>query len=421
MLALLIGLLLALSLAARADAAITWSGAQVHPHWGYETDASISQELQSIGDAGGNSLRMDIPWDAYEGAGDNQWDQSYLDRVGGWVTQAQSFGIRPIITLTGTPRWAAHAACPYDPTPTSYDWLQCSPANAAAYGDAAARIASQPWGQYLLGIEVWNEPNWQPTGDTNPEHGTLRSPDDAQAEVDMTKAAYAAVKAVRPSLQVITGSIYGADGAFLRSMYQKGLGQSFDVVAMHPYNGNRPPGGTDPINGRASTNPWGDTEHTDWIDGAGRMRAAMQAGGDGTKPIWFTEWGWSTCPTATHPENTSVTQAKQTRSVTTAYDTIRTSLPYVTGAFVYQLRDPPLASVGNNEREGRYGLIRTDFTAKPAYGAWRNVMDITAPTAPTGVTAVAGNGKVTLSWNAVSASDLKNYRVYRRNADGTWP
>lgn len=104
LLALLLGLLLVLSVAARADAAITWSGAQVHPHWSYQTNTSISQELQSIRDAGGNSLRMDIPWDAYEGAGDNQWNQSYLDRVGGWVTQARNLGISPIITLTGTPR-----------------------------------------------------------------------------------------------------------------------------------------------------------------------------------------------------------------------------------------------------------------------------------------------------------------------------
>lgn len=48
-------------------------------------------------------------------------------------------------------------------------------------------------------------------------------------------------------------------------------------------------------------------------------------------------------------------------------------------------------------------------------------MDVAPPAAPTGMAAVAGNGKATLSWDAVNAADLQNYRVYRKGADGTWP
>ena len=47
--------------------------------------------------------------------------------------------------------------------------------------------------------------------------------------------------------------------------------------------------------------------------------------------------------------------------------------------------------------------------------------DTTAPAAPTGVNATAGDGQVTLKWSANSESDLAGYRVYRRYADGTWP
>ncbi len=43
------------------------------------------------------------------------------------------------------------------------------------------------------------------------------------------------------------------------------------------------------------------------------------------------------------------------------------------------------------------------------------------PAAPTGLTAVAGDQRVSLAWGAGIDSDLSGYRVYRRSADGSWP
>jgi N-acetylmuramoyl-L-alanine amidase/Fibronectin type III domain len=47
--------------------------------------------------------------------------------------------------------------------------------------------------------------------------------------------------------------------------------------------------------------------------------------------------------------------------------------------------------------------------------------DVTPPAAPSGLTVLPGKGSVALDWNNNSESDLAGYRVYRRNADGTWP
>jgi hypothetical protein len=43
------------------------------------------------------------------------------------------------------------------------------------------------------------------------------------------------------------------------------------------------------------------------------------------------------------------------------------------------------------------------------------------PHPPTNLIATAGNQQVKLGWTASTSSSLGGYRVYRRNADGTWP
>jgi len=49
------------------------------------------------------------------------------------------------------------------------------------------------------------------------------------------------------------------------------------------------------------------------------------------------------------------------------------------------------------------------------------VADTTSPAAPSGLTATAGDGSVSLDWANNAEPDLAGYRVYRRNADGSWP
>jgi hypothetical protein len=47
--------------------------------------------------------------------------------------------------------------------------------------------------------------------------------------------------------------------------------------------------------------------------------------------------------------------------------------------------------------------------------------DTNPPAAPTNLQATGGNAQVSLDWANNGESDLAGYRVYRRNADDTWP
>ena len=75
-------------------------------------------------------------------------------------------------------------------------------------------------------------------------------------------------------------------------MYAAGAKGYYDVMAVHPYMGNADLGPEAPTTrGRARMT------HT-----ARAASSLMAAKGDGAKPIWFTEFGWSThANTATTP------------------------------------------------------------------------------------------------------------------------
>jgi Glycosyl hydrolases family 16/Fibronectin type III domain len=68
------------------------------------------------------------------------------------------------------------------------------------------------------------------------------------------------------------------------------------------------------------------------------------------------------------------------------------------------------------------GLASATFTvSSQAANSGGPSGDTTPPAAPTGLSATAGDGQVTSTWNANTEPDLASYRVYKRNSDGTWP
>jgi hypothetical protein len=94
------------------------------------------------------------------------------------------------------------------------------------------------------------------------------------------------------------------------------------------------------------------------------LRSVMSAHGDGDKKIWATEWG---APTGGPANSGFVSEAVQASQVTEAYKMFG-SYSWAGPLFVHTFRDDGTTTT---TRENFFGLIRWDFSPKPAYAAYK--------------------------------------------------
>jgi hypothetical protein len=101
------------------------------------------------------------------------------------------------------------------------------------------------------------------------------------------------------------------------------------------------------------------------------MRDVMTANGDQAKKIWGTEYG---PPTSGTPG--SVSEAMQAKWVTDAY-TLWSSYSWAGPLFWYSDRDER-APGASGDAWNYYGLLREDFSPKPAWNAYRAAVSAAA-------------------------------------------
>ena len=95
----------------------------------------------------------------------------------------------------------------------------------------------------------------------------------------------------------------------------------------------------------------------------------MKAYNDGSKPVWFTEFGYST-HSNTGTENNSnkgVTEAQQAQFLIEALDLAET-WPNVEKLFVYKI-DDEAAFRNRGPQLSNYGIVHLDLSPKAAYQA----------------------------------------------------
>ena len=308
-------------------------GAQFHATWSAYTDAQRTAMLDKLQAAGVKWVRIDVGWASFQEAGPGTYSQWYVDLVDRVVDQARARGINVLLMLWMTPGWANGGAGTTVP-----------PANVSDYAKAAGWAAAHFKGR-VAAWEVWNEPNlsgyWK---------GTVAQ------YVALLKAAYPAIKAGDPSAQVVLGGPSENDTNWLSAAYGAGMAGSFDVMATHPYMGMADAPPETPDDGSIWT-----------ISHVSAVHDLMIRYGDGSKPIWFTEFGWSSHANWAGIENWNlgVTLQQQGDYFVRTIKYVQANYPYVTNLFWYESRN----NTSGNVQLDNYGLMANDLTPKPAYDA----------------------------------------------------
>lgn len=305
----------------------------------YLDAATRNRELDSMAAMGARWVRFDIKWSDVQWHGPTSFDWGKYDPL---IDAARARGLTVLGNLAYSPTWARPAATTDKFGPDSDERRRAYAAfAAAAVSHFAGRVSH--W-------ELWNEPNvsmfWAPR--PNAAHYAL-----------LVREAYPRMKAANADAYVLGGATSPAssDGvaidevAFLQAVYANGGGGRFDGWSHHPYT-------VDPSFAHAD-NAWWQVART-----SPSIRSVMTANGDGAKQVWGTEFG---PPTSGAPH--AMSEAGQADQITEAYTTWN-AYSWSGPLFVYMQRDKR-AYGASGDSFNYHGMLRSDFSAKPAWSAYR--------------------------------------------------
>jgi hypothetical protein len=137
----------------------------------------------------------------------------------------------------------------------------------------------------------------------------------------MVKITYQKMKAVSPNVIIVAGILSGSDIDYLNEMYKSGIKNYYTVLAMHPYTSPYPIG----------KKMYGGENFYCFKKGVEKVRDYMIKQMDSSKPIWFTEFGFSSF----NGWNGAGLQG-EANHLERAIDIIRTEWPFVQVACVHE-------------------------------------------------------------------------------------
>ena len=314
-------------------------GVQFHCTWSHYSDAERRAVVNKLAAAGVKTVRIDIGWRSLQPSRPRRvsaWHVRLADRC---VKLARAAGMEVLVTLLWTPPWANGGAD------------MATPPRRAADFAWFARWTARHFRGRVSAYEVWNEPDiarfWKGS---------------AAQYVRLLRAAYPAIKKGDPDAKVVFAGTVHNNTRWIAAAYRAGAKGAFDVMATHPYQGV----GDQPPEAEGDANSWWLLTHV------AAVRELMVRYGDGGKPIWFTEFGWSVHDNhpGTAPYRRGVTAETQATYLVRAIDVMRARFPYVERAFWY--KDAAIA--GEDPHVAGYGLLRADLSPRPAYTALATVL-----------------------------------------------
>lgn len=205
-----------------------------------------------------------------------------------------------------------------------------SDADIAAYARYAAAVVAHFRGRNAV-FEIWNEPNGK------------QFLADPATYPRLLRAALDSIRREDPEAAVSTGGTSGFDFPFLTRMLKSGSTERASAVAVHPYRDSAP-----------------ETLRSD----LSVLRDLIQRT-VGPKPIWDTEWGYSSYGKASKdlPGGGHSDVGRQRQAVLVARECLTQWVLGLPITVVYDLRDD-----GSNpfDREDNFGLIEQSNSDKPA-------------------------------------------------------
>lgn len=303
-------------------------GIGVHLHGVTGTDDG--RIIESLTQLGATSVRLDVLWSNIE---KDPGRFQVPPRVENFVDRCVKSRLAPLLVLGYGNRFYDSGAKPLSPTALD------------AYIKYADFVVEHFKGRVRL-YEVWNEWN-NGGGDTKP--GT---PADY---LKLLSATYPSIKAIDSSITVLGGGISpgGVMSGFLDQLIDGGLANMCDGVSFHPYNWMN--------NESRGNNP------DSWSRVMYRTEVHLHKLKGYNFPVYITEMGWPTHsgPQSTSPE-TVAAYVQQTFLLAKA-------TPYIKGLWWYDLADD---GPNANDPESNFGLLRYDFTPKPAALALKSIKDV---------------------------------------------
>ena len=226
---------------------------------------------------------------------------------------------------------------------------------------AIFRAASGHFAGRGLEYEVWNEPN----------HGGFwrLSPINAEDFFPLQAAAFNAVRAGDPDAIVNTYSVSGVDDAFVRKGFAAGGWRYVDALGYHPYGYPTIPEQIIP-------------------KAAASMKTVIDSFGGW---VWhhITEQGYPTCSSALGVDE--ITQGDFQARV----QLLMNAIDWGRGLHIYTIGDGGEAGP-NQDPEARFGIVRSDLTAKPAFMALATLSSQLANTLFVGQFDAAGKPRLSL-------------------------
>lgn len=213
----------------------------------------------------------------------------------------------------------------------------------AAFNRYVAFVAQQFRGRVGY-YEVWNE--WD-----------VEDPADPQFTQDYVRVITDAAGIIRqhdPSARVLAGAVTtkGIESGFALRLIEAGVMHSVDGLSLHPYVHCRSRGRNTP---------------EAWIEWLAEVSLELSRAAGQSVPLYLTEMSWPA-----HQGSCGIDENLQAAYLARSFFLART-LPSVRGYWWYDLRND---GTDKREQEHNFGLLRQDYSPKPAYQVLKAISPI---------------------------------------------